>query len=531
MLEAERELKKAIAFAAKSALETGEVDHEKLVSDMITVYEKYRYMAADKATDIAEKYLSDCYEQAGFSPVRNSAALKKNAGEWGKQTSAEGIMWGWYKTPDGQTVFVPAERRLEFLRKYHLSDSTSPMQVWDILSENAAEMEERIFAVLEGGRAMGRDAKDIGKDLEAFINYKDGGERVVGRWMSMVSPYKADGTRDEKKIQQGWERAYIEKLNEGKDVLDGDWIQYPSPEAKRILGEPQAKTWIQQKSIGSHGRTLLPPGARAYTNRFGKAGLDYRAIRIIRTESAVNFNERQDRLAETNPASTGKIMRKLDEHRDSWHCLCQEAAKECRKAEGWVPSEILPEYRAPLHPNCFPAGTMIATPEGKKRIEKIKIDDCVMSRDEDTGEVSKQKVTKTFSRWYCGDIYHIILRDGKKITCTPDHQIYCFYDEYNEPLTRGSELPCVGNIKKMEARNFLEGQMVLCYKNGQFDFYDIASIRISRESITVYNITVENTHSYVANGVFVHNCNCQDRPIMKDPKEFLSEIMKEYGLG
>jgi hypothetical protein len=355
MLEAERELKTALAAAAKSALETGEIDHEKLVGDMIAVYEKYRYMAADKATDVAEKYLSDCYEKAGLSPVRNAqmAALKKNAGEWGKQTSAEGVMWGWYKTPDGQTVFVSEARRVEFLRTYHLSDSTSPMQVWDILSESAAEAEERIFAVLEGGRAMGRDAKDIGKDLETFINYKDGGERVIGRWMSMVSPYKADGTRDEKKIQQGWERAYIEKLNEGKDVLGGDWIEYPSPEARRILDEPQAKAWIRQESTGKSGRTLLPPGARAYTNRFGKAGLDYRAIRIMRTESAVNFNKRQDRRAETNPASTGKIMRKLDEHRDSWKCLCQEAAKACRDAGGWRPSEILPEYRAPLHKNCM----------------------------------------------------------------------------------------------------------------------------------------------------------------------------------
>jgi hypothetical protein len=214
-------------------------------------------------------------------------------------------------------------------------------------------MEDSIFAVLEGGRAMGRDVKDIGKDLETFINYKDGGERVVGRWMSMVSPYKADGTRDEKKIKQGWERAYIEKLNEGKDVLGKDWIEYPSPEARRILDEPQAQAWIQQESTGKSGRTLLPPGARAYSSRLGKAGLDYRAIRVLRTESAVNFNERQDRLAETNPASTGKIMRKLDEHRDSWKCECQAAAKACRDAEGWIPRDIPEKWRVPLHPNCM----------------------------------------------------------------------------------------------------------------------------------------------------------------------------------
>jgi hypothetical protein len=73
----------------------------------------------------------------------------------------------------------------------------------------------------------------------------------------------------------------------------------------------------------------------------------------MRTESAVNFNERQDRLAETNPASTGKIMRKLDEHRDSWKCECQDAAKYIRDKGGMAPKDIPPEWRVPLHRNCM----------------------------------------------------------------------------------------------------------------------------------------------------------------------------------
>jgi hypothetical protein len=347
-------------------------------------------------------------------------------------------MWtGWYKTPDGQSMFVTEARRMEFLRRYHLSESTRPSQVWDILSESAAKTEEDIFTVIEGGRAMGRDAKDIGKDLETFIRYEDGGERVKGRWMSMVSPYKADGTRDEKKIREGWERAYIEKLNEGKDVLGDDWVAYGSYEAKRILQEPRAAAWIQQESIGKSGKTLLPPGARAYSSRLGKAGLDYRAIRVLRTESAVSFNERQDRLAETSPASTGKVMRKLDEHRDSWHCECQEAARACRDDGGWGPSEIPEKWRVPLHPNCLTAGTIIKTLRGNIPIEEVTVSDFVMG---DSGKF--RRVLKVHHSLYTGKIFAIEPRGMIGISLTHNHPVFVYRRGWIEAqnLKKGDKL-------------------------------------------------------------------------------------------
>lgn len=351
--KAQHEIKARLAAAAKEALKTGKIDHESLTDDLYAIYEKYRTMAADKALDIAERYLEDCIGAAG---------LKKNAQskddiKYGHRYKAEGTSWTgeWYKTDYGQTVFVTVARKLEFLRRYHLSDSERPMHVWDICGENASEAEERIFTVIEAGVMLGRDVKDVGRDLETLIKYKDGGSRVIGRWGAMVSPYNADGSRNEKAVKEGWEREYIKSVNTNNGQTPGDegYIAYGSGEARELLREPKAQTWITERSISQKtGKTLLPPGARAYVDRLGKTGLDYRAVRVIRTESAVRFNEQQRDIARNSPAATGLVTRRLSAQRDAWKCECVEAKNWINEGGGKHPDKIPEEWQTPLHPNC-----------------------------------------------------------------------------------------------------------------------------------------------------------------------------------
>ncbi|KND39616.1 Hint domain-containing protein [Streptomyces acidiscabies] len=47
---------------------------------------------------------------------------------------------------------------------------------------------------------------------------------------------------------------------------------------------------------------------------------------------------------------------------------------------------------------CFPAGTKVATADGAKRIEDIKVGDLVWSLDQATGRKSLQRVAKLFER-------------------------------------------------------------------------------------------------------------------------------------
>jgi hypothetical protein len=62
------------------------------------------------------------------------------------------------------------------------------------------EQQQNIFTVLRAGRALGRDVKDIAADLETFINYSDGGKRVMGRW-NHVFPNTEKGRREAWKRQ------------------------------------------------------------------------------------------------------------------------------------------------------------------------------------------------------------------------------------------------------------------------------------------------------------------------------------------
>ena len=127
--------------------------------------------------------------------------------------------------------------------------------------ETAQEMVRQVFDVIEGATALGRNQTDIKGDLIALV--QSGGKSVVERWAAAMSPYNADGTRNERRIKEAWEREYILAVaNEDKSPGDDGWIRYPSPEANEILREPSVQAWITQESIGAGGQQLLPPGAR-----------------------------------------------------------------------------------------------------------------------------------------------------------------------------------------------------------------------------------------------------------------------------
>jgi hypothetical protein len=243
---------------AKEAFLQGFVDHEGLVDSLDAVYHKYRGMAADKASEVAEQYLDDILQESGLKHVyekraASAAESAKSAGDW-------------YEMPGGARVFVSEARRLEFLSRYQLSADTAPLSVRALHEETAQEMVKQVFDVIEGAAALGRSKDDTKGDLIALVQF--GGKRVVERWAAMMSPYNADGTRNERRITEAWEREYILAVaNEGKSPDDEGWITYPSREADEILREPSAQAWLRQESIGAGGQQLLPPQREAQPQR------------------------------------------------------------------------------------------------------------------------------------------------------------------------------------------------------------------------------------------------------------------------
>jgi hypothetical protein len=95
------------------------------------------------------------------------------------------------------------------------------------------------------------------------------------------------------------------------------------------------------------GTPQLPAAVKQYTARLGKAGLDYRAIRISRTETAAMLADEQTDIARNSAISTGEMDFVMERGRDAWGCNCEKYAAQ----SSWkVDDPNRPEI--PVHPNC-----------------------------------------------------------------------------------------------------------------------------------------------------------------------------------
>lgn len=157
--------------------------------------------------------------------------------------------------------------------------------------------------------------------------------------------------------------------------------------------------------------------------------------------------------------------------------------------------------------NCFIAGTKITTRRGMINIEDVVRGDEVLTEDR-----SWQKVNETMRRKYRGDLLQIYYHDGNNnpvsITCTPNHQ----FAVDGEQWKRADELKSAEN----GAWDYL-----ICESGRGLDCaVPVERVRrlINQDTI-VYNLSVETNHTYVANGVVVHNCY-----VLSPPEDSIESI-------
>jgi hypothetical protein len=127
---------------------------------------------------------------------------------------------------------------------------------------------------------------------------------------------------------------------------------------------------------------------------------------------------------------------------------------------------------------CFVGGTQIQMNEGVKFIEDIKVGDVVKSFDVGISSIIDSEVTKTYVH---SDRYYMILNGTIKTT-----SIHPFY-------TDG---------KWVEAGDLSVGNKILHVDGLE---HTIETIELSDESVIVYNLEVDGTHNYFAEGYLVHN--------------------------
>lgn len=170
----------------------------------------------------------------------------------------------------------------------------------------------------------------------------------------------------------------------------------------------------------------------------------------------------------------------------------------CEKKPPFSPESPRTPVPVPIIPTCFPEYVLVKTHNGFKKISEFSIGDNVISFDAD-GKFHIDLVTDTFIH-YDVEIYRYELSNGSHIDITKEHPVFISNDVFIEigKLNIGdSILDVTGNSIKIIDFKFL-----------------------SKE--TVYNIEVEKNHTYIADGLRVHNKIQIKRP---DPNWSLAYIL------
>lgn len=174
--------------------------------------------------------------------------------------------------------------------------------------------------------------------------------------------------------------------------------------------------------------------------------------------------------------------------------------------------------------NCFVAGTKVLTTKGLVNIEEVNEGDFVLS---DDGEY--HKVVATMERDYSGDLYKFdSIEIYEPIICTPNHKFLT-----NNGWKRADRIlaPHSKQIHSCDKLKIARDKNKVFSHNGEGennklvpieDYANIKSIEIlENQNVKVYNLSVEDTHTYNVNGVICHNCW-----VIKGPEDSIDDIFR-----
>jgi hypothetical protein len=129
---------------------------------------------------------------------------------------------------------------------------------------------------------------------------------------------------------------------------------------------------------------------------------------------------------------------------------------------------------------CFVAGTKVHTKEGLKNIEDIQIGDIVLSKSDETGEVSYRKVINTFIR-QADAIYKVSFADGTTLETTWSHPFRVLKSDAKDKEFN------IENTQWTQAKDLVAGDVALSADGARLQ---IVSIEIDDRSKTVFNFEV-----------------------------------------
>lgn len=174
--------------------------------------------------------------------------------------------------------------------------------------------------------------------------------------------------------------------------------------------------------------------------------------------------------------------------------LDERTTDQCRCLNGVqfdLTKDSVDRYRPPLHHHCLASGCKITTMLGEKNIEDIQVGDKVLTH---LGHY--MPVTETMNRF--PDELMDLHTSSYHVRITPNHPILQ-WDMFN-------------GVYRWVNAGYLEEDDMICTVNG----YEFIVAVQECEPEQVYNISVQEDESYIANGIVVHNCRSGLVPLTED---------------
>ena len=157
---------------------------------------------------------------------------------------------------------------------------------------------------------------------------------------------------------------------------------------------------------------------------------------------------------------------------------------------------------------CFIAGTLVQSEDGSKVIEDISVGDNVWAWGEESGDIALKEVVETYIN-QTDELIHVFV-GGEEIVATPTHPFY-------------------SPVKGWTAACKLRAGDILVLVNGEYVVVEKVQHEILEAPITVYNLQVEDFHTYyVAKGVLVHNSCMQSAENLLPDSYWQSKEAPQY---
>lgn len=205
--------------------------------------------------------------------------------------------------------------------------------------------------------------------------------------------------------------------------------------------------------------------------------------------------------ASRDPTLVRLFKENVDPHRYT-------ASRLVQKPEDQVTKEERQQAKPANFGFCLVSGTPVSTTTGLVPIEQLRAGDLVRTH---RGRWRPVTATQSYVETAC--VYVIETASGRRVRCTADHGWYV--------ATQGPDYRIASSW--VPAERLREGdRLVQAHVPGGLDA--ITRVRTEPYNGRVYDVTVEEDHSFVAEGLVTHNCYG-----MKEDK-FVLYAMTNYGV-